>query len=102
MKGIKGLNKDIWGMTTGAVAIILLLNFLAVVVLFVTGTELLLEPAAGIVAAVLILFGLLAGFFAKRRGVGKLWRRLLIASIAVNFLIIAYYCAAVILILAYL
>ena len=91
---------SLWTMITAAMAVLLFLNFLAFAVLCLTGVEMMLEPAAGIVAAIFILLGFAAALPAKRKSAAKLWRRLLGAGIACNFLIVAFYCGAAVLLLA--
>lgn len=93
---------SLWTMAAAAMAVLLFLNFLAFAVLCLAGVEMVLEPAAGIVAAIFILLGFAAALPAKRKGAAKLWRRLLAAGIACNFLIVAFYCGAAVLLLAYL
>ena len=102
MKAEQAEKNNLWTMVTACMAILLFLNFLAFGILCLWGVGLALEPAAGIVAAIFILMGFGAGFLAKRKGAAKLWRRLLTAGIICNFLIIAFYCGAAILLLAYL
>lgn len=74
-------------------SIALYLNFLVTLGMgiFAMGL-LLLEPAFGIITGVFLLLGLIGIPVSKHMNAGKLWRRLLMGAVILNFLSIALYC----------
>ena len=70
-------------------SIALYLNFLVTLGM---GIFAMLEPAFGIITGVLLLLGLIGIPVSKHMNAGKLWRRLLMGAVILNFLSIALYC----------
>lgn len=89
-----------WDIAAAVLFVLLAGNFLVSVVLAFTAMGLIfLEPAPAVATAALLLLGILC-HLATRRRTARLWRRLLLAGIAANFLIVAFFVLAAALMLA--
>ena len=102
MKTEQNKRLDLWTAVTLAAAALLILNFIAFCILSVTGIGRALDPVTAIITAIFLLLGMAVYFWVKRRAVAKRWLRTLLGAILGNFLIIALYCAAAALLMAYL
>ncbi len=86
-----------WDIPAAVGAVLLFGNFAVFVALLITAMgRVFLEPVVAIVTAALLLAGILCHLVTRRK-TGKLWRRLLLAAIAANLLIVAFYVLATIL-----
>ena len=87
--------KSRWDIAPAVLAVLLYGNFLVFLVLCAAAVGLVfLEPVVPVLTAVLLLLGI-ACHLATRRRTSKLWRRLLLGSIAANFLIVVFFVIAV-------
>lgn len=86
--------QSLWDLAAAVMTALLCLNFLVVAVLCAVAMGLLfLDPVPAVFTAVILLLGIVCHLAARRRA-GKLWRRLLLGGIALNFLIVAFYVLA--------
>lgn len=89
-----------WDIIAAAMAVLLLANFLLFGILCIAAIGMAFDPVLAFLTGVELLLGLVVLLPAKRLKVKKLWRRLLIAGVVCNALIVVFLCAAVILMLA--
>lgn len=96
-QGLK--NMELWDITALVTAGLLLLNVLFFLLLWALGEQPILDPAMAFFTGLLLLAGMTAGFFAKRKGAKKWTRRLLGAAMGLNALIVLAFCGAIAMVL---
>ncbi len=96
-RGLKDMG--LWDIVALVIAGLLLLNVAFFLLLWALGEQPVLDPAVALLTGLLLLAGMAAGFFAKRKGAPKGVRRLLGAAMCLNALIALAFCVAIAMVL---
>ncbi len=89
-----------WNIAAAVMAVFLLGNFLLFCGFCIFALGMAFDPTLAFLTGAELLLGLALVFLMRKKEVKKLWRRLLFAGIACNFLIIAFLCVTVFIMLA--
>ncbi len=91
---------SLWDIMAAGLSVLLLGNFLLFGILCIADMGTAFDPVLAFLTGVELLLGLCLLLPAKRLGVKRLWRRLLIAGAVCNALIVVFFCTAVFLLLS--